>query len=177
MSDRRLIVIGQTVKVFGIRGEIKIKPFTESFEAFKRSPALVFGESPYNVSRIRIHKGAVLASLEGIDTREKASELIGRLVKTEDKNLPPKEEDEYYWYELIGMKVTTVAGRNLGEITQITPTGANDVLHVTFANREILLPMTDEVVVHVDTETNTMIVDPLEGLIPDDSHLYSDDIS
>jgi 16S rRNA processing protein RimM len=168
MSSNRLIVIGQTVNVFGIKGEIKIIPFTESFEIFERSPALIFGESPYKVSRIRIHKGAVLASLEGIDTREKAAELVGRLVKTEDKYLSPKEEDEYYWYELIGMKVTTVTGRDLGEVTQITPTGANDVLHVSNAAGEILLPMTDEVVVHIDTETNTMIVDPLEGLIPDD---------
>ena len=66
------------------------------------------------------------------------------------------------------MKVVTAAGLYLGEIEQITPTGANDVLHVTAGGRGILLPMTDEGVVHVDTEKNTMIVDPLEGLIPDD---------
>jgi 16S rRNA processing protein RimM len=166
--DRKLVVVGKAVKAFGIRGEIKIVPFTESFEVFKRSPALIFGASPHKVSKIRIHKGAALVSLEGIDTRERAEELTGRLVKTEEANLPPKEEGEYYWFELIGMKVVTAAGRLLGEITQITPTGANDVLHVTAAGREILLPMTDEVVAHVDTEKNMMIVDPLEGLIPDD---------
>jgi 16S rRNA processing protein RimM len=168
MSSDKFIVIGRAVKAFGIRGEIKINPFTESFEVFKRSPFLVFGESPYKVLKIRIHKGAVLASLEGIDTREQAANLAERMVKTEEANLPPKEEDEYYWFELMGMRVITVAGRYLGEISQITPTGANDVLHVTKAGHEILLPMTDEVVVHVDTEKNTMIVDPLEGLIPDD---------
>jgi 16S rRNA processing protein RimM len=166
--DRGLVVVGQVVKAFGIRGEIKIKPFTESFEVFKRSPALIFDESPHKVSKIRIHKGAALVSLEGIDTREQAERLVGTLVKTEEANLPPKEEGEYYWFELIGMKVVTAAGRYLGEITQITPTGANDVLHVTTAGREILLPVTDEVVVQVDAEKNTMIVDPLEGLIPDD---------
>ena len=166
--DQSLIVVGRAVKAFGIKGEIKINPFTESFEVFKRSPALIFGESPHKVSKIRIHKGAVLASLEGVDTREQAEELVGSLVKTEEANLPPKEEGEYYWFELIGMKVVTAAGLYLGEIEQITPTGANDVLHVTAEGREILLPMTDEVVVHVDTEKNTMIVDPLEGLIPDD---------
>jgi len=168
MSRRKLIVIGQAVKPFGIRGEIKISPFTETFETFKRSPALIFGESPHKVSRIRIHKGAVLASLEGIDSPEKAMQLIGKLVKTEEKNLPPKEEGEYYWFELIGMKVSTVEGRDLGEITHITPTGANDVLHVMRAGKEILMPMIDEVIMDVDTEKNTMIVNPLEGLIPDD---------
>ncbi len=168
MSKDRLIVIGQAVKAFGIRGEIKIKPFVESLEVFKRSPALVFGESPHKILRIRIHKGAVLASLEGIENPEKAYQLVGKLVRTEAKNLPAKEEDEYYWHELIGMKVITVAGVNLGNITQIISTGSNDVLHVTQDHREVLLPYIDEVVLNVDTETNTVLVDPLEGLIPDD---------
>ncbi len=167
MSDSKLIAIGRAVKPFGIKGEVKISPFTESFDAFKNSAVLVFGESPFKVSRIRIHKRAVLASLEGVDTPEEAKQLSGRLVKTEAKNLPPKEEDEYYWFELIGMRVSTTDGEDLGEITHITPTGANDVLHVTGARGEILLPMIDQVVVSVDAESNSMVVDPLEGLTPD----------
>jgi 16S rRNA processing protein RimM len=65
------------------------------------------------------------------------------------------------------MKVSTVNGRYLGEITQITPTGANDVLHVEGAFGEILLPMIDAVVIEVDLQNHEMTVDPLEGLIPD----------
>ncbi len=65
------------------------------------------------------------------------------------------------------MKVTTVQGRELGHITHITPTGANDVLHVEGPVGEVLLPMIDEVVVSIDIAENIMIVDPLEGLIPD----------
>ncbi|MEJ2717240.1 MAG: ribosome maturation factor RimM [Deltaproteobacteria bacterium] len=168
MSRNKLVVIGQAVKPFGIRGEIKIKPYTESFEAFKRSPVLVFDETPYTVLKIRIHKGAALASLQGIDSPEKAKELAGSLVKTNAENLPPKQEDEYYWHELIGMSVYTLEGRSLGELTQIIETGAHDVLQVEGAYGEILLPMIDEVVVEVDIETNKMIVDPLDGLVPDD---------
>ncbi len=52
MSDSKLIAIGRAVKPFGIKGEVKISPFTESFEAFKNSAVLVFGESPFKVSRI-----------------------------------------------------------------------------------------------------------------------------
>ncbi|MGO9571623.1 MAG: ribosome maturation factor RimM [Desulfomonilaceae bacterium] len=168
MSRNRLIVIGRVVKAFGIKGEIRISPFTESFESFERSGVLVLDESSYTVGSLRIHKRAVLATLEGVDTREKADKLVGSLVKTDEKNLPPKEEDEYYWFELIGMKVSTVDGRFLGEITQITPTGANDVLHVEGAYGEVLLPMIDDIVVTVDLQNNAMTVDPLEGLIPDD---------
>lgn len=167
MTSQRLVVIGRALKPFGIRGEIKVKPFTESTEVFHRSPDLIFDDSPYKVTRLHEHKGNVLVSLEGMDTPEKAAKLTGALVKTVAENLPPKEEDEYYWFELIGMDVTTVDGRDLGKITQVIPTGANDVLQVEGPYGEVLLPMIDDVVIEVDTENGHMRVDPLEGLIPD----------
>jgi len=167
MTQSRLIVIGQVVKAFGIRGEINIRPFTESIGTFERSAVLIFGDSPYTVLNVRSHKGGVLILVQGIDTPEKAQQLRGTLVKTYEENLPPKEEDEYYWFELIGMRVSTVNGRDLGRITGITRTGANDVIHVEGACGEVLLPMIEDVVVEVDTRRGTMVVDPLEGLIPD----------
>ena len=167
MAQNRLVIIGKVVKPFGIKGEIKINPYTESFESFERSAVLVVDESPYNVRSFRIHKSVAVVALEGIDTREKANELVGRLVRTDEHNLPPKEEDEYYWVELIGLKVRTSDGRYLGKIAQITPTGANDVLHVEGPYGEVLLPMIDDVVMTVDLQSNEMTVDPLEGLIPD----------
>jgi len=170
MTRNRLVVIGRAAKPFGIKGEIKVTPYTESFEAFLNSRTLTFGESAYKVSGIRIHKGAALVLLEGIDSPEAASKLTGNLVRTGEENLPPREEDEYYWFELLGMQVFTVDGRDLGKIDRITPTGANDVLHVEGAYGEILLPMIDDVVLEVDPENEKMIVDPLEGLIPDDKH-------
>jgi 16S rRNA processing protein RimM len=167
MSGEKLIVIGQVGRPFGIKGEIRITSYAESFEVFQRSQVLVLDETPYTVLSIRSHQGAVLALLEGIETPEAGKTLAGRLVKTDVDNLPPKDEGEYYWFELIGMRVSTVQGRDLGQIARITPTGASDVLHVEGPLGEVLLPMTEEVVVNVDTESNLMVVDPLEGLIPD----------
>jgi 16S rRNA processing protein RimM len=167
MVQSRLIVIGQVVKAFGVRGEINIRPFTESIGTFQRSAVLFFGDSSYEVLRVRSHKGNVLALVAGIDTPEKAEHLRGSLVKTHEENLPPKEEDEYFWFELIGMSVLTVDGRDLGRIAGIMPTGANDVIQVEGAYGEILLPMIEDVVVEIDTGKGVMIVDPLEGLVPD----------
>lgn len=166
--SHRLIVIGRAAKPFGVKGEISIAPFTESFEAFENSEFLIFDDAPKRLRGIRIHKGHVLASLVGVTTPESAKELAGCFVKTDVRNLPLKGDDEYYWYELMGMHVSTVDGRYLGTIVAITPTGANEVLHVEGAYGEVLLPMIEDVVVEVDTEKNAMIVDPLEGLIPDD---------
>ena len=167
MSQKKFVVIGQALKPFGIRGEIKVKVFTESLEAFENSSVLIFGETPHKVESIRSHKGWVLVALEGVQTPDQAGEFSGSLIKTEQENLPGKEEDEYYWFELIGMKVSTVDGRDLGEITRITATGANDVIHVEGTYGEVLLPMIEDVVLEVDVEQKKMVVDPLEGLIAD----------
>ena len=105
--------------------------------------------------------------LEGIDSPERAQGLSGSLVGTDKANLPPIEEDEYYWNEILGMEVVTVDGKALGKVTQIIRTGANDVLQVEGAYGEVLLPMIEEVVVEVDLQAGKIVVDPLEGLIPD----------
>jgi 16S rRNA processing protein RimM len=167
MSRQRHIVIGQALKPFGLKGEIKVKPFTVSLSAFTNSSVLLFQETPYRVLSTRQYGSNVLVLLEGVDSPEQARDLAGSLVKTDRQNLPAKEEDEYYWFELIGMKVVTVDGRQLGCITAITPTGANDVLHVQGAGGEVLLPMIEDVVLEIDVENDQMVVDPLEGLIPD----------
>jgi 16S rRNA processing protein RimM len=166
--SHRLIVIGRVTKPFGIKGEIRIVPFTETFDAFSNSDFLVFDRALKKVKGMRVHKGNALVFLDGINNPEEAKALSGCFVKTDETNLPPKKKDEYYWFELIGMKVFTSDGRELGELVGITPTGANDVLEVQGVYGEILLPMIEDVVVDVDTENNRMTVDPLEGLIPDD---------
>lgn len=167
MSRTRLVVIGQALKPFGIRGEIRIRLFTESYEPFQRSAELIFDDTAYKVLQVRFHKGTALAVLEGIDSPEKAKELSGSLVKTDRANLPSVEEDEYYWHEILGMEVVTVDGKALGKVTQIIRTGANDVLQIEGTYGEVLLPMIEEVVVEVEPQTGKIVVDPLEGLIPD----------
>jgi 16S rRNA processing protein RimM len=167
MSRQRPIVIGKALKPYGLKGEIKVKPFTISFSAFTNSSVLYFQETPYRVVSTRQYGSNVLVLLEGVTTPEQARDLTGSLVQTDRQNLPPKEEDEYYWFELIGMNVATVDGRQLGCVTAITPTGANDVLHVEGAYGEVLLPMIEDVVLEIDVENDHMLVDPPEGLIPD----------
>ncbi len=167
MPDGRLVIIGRAARPFGVKGEIKITPYTETFEAFERSATLVFGDEARTIRSLRIHKGAVLVFVEGVSSPEQAQLLVGSLVKTSRENLPPKDEDEYYWFELIGLAVVTTSGEPLGDVTGLTETGANDVLHVESPRGEVLLPLIDEVVLEIDLEGGRMVVDPLEGLVPD----------
>jgi 16S rRNA processing protein RimM len=166
MSLDGLVVIGRVQKPFGIRGEVRIQVYTQSLEAFEKSEWLEINDKRMIIKQIRFHKGSVLVLFEGVDSPERASGLVGQLVKTLQSNLPPKEEDEYYYFELTGLDVITQKGVCLGRVTDIMATGANDVLVVMGDYGEVLLPFIDEVVLEVDLIGGKMLVDPMEGLVP-----------
>ncbi len=166
MTDERLVVIGRAQKPFGIKGEIRVQAYTETFEAFEKSEWLLIKDKKMTVEQIRIHKGSVLVLFEGIDTPEQASVFSGQLIQTLEQNLPAKDEDEYYCFELIGLDVFTNTGRRLGKITEIMPTGANDVFVVMGDYGEILIPFIDEVVEDIDLSAKKVEINPMEGLIP-----------
>ncbi len=167
MPEERLIIIGEVLKPLGLRGELKIKPFTESLEVFQNLSTLYFGGSEFKVVRLRLHHNHVVVSIDGVDSREEAENLRGALVKTSELNFPATEDGEYYFFQLLGMMVVTSDGEGLGHISEITPTAANAVLHVEGPRGEILLPMIDEVVLDVNLAEGKITVDLLEGLAPD----------
>jgi 16S rRNA processing protein RimM len=79
--------------------------------------------------------------------------------------LPKPDEGEYYWADLIGLRVSTEAGDDLGTLREIIETGSNDVYVVKGACREFLIPATDDVVRGIDLDAGTMTVSPLEGML------------
>jgi len=106
-------------------------------------------------------QGLWLVRFAGVEDRTAAEKLKGAelFIRTED--LPPLPEGRYYIHEIVGLRVVTVDGRELGPVTEVLRTGANDV-YVTAAG---LLPATDEVIKAIDLAAGTMRVDPLPGMI------------
>ena len=80
--------------------------------------------------------------------------------------LPEPEPGEYYQRDLIGMSVVTTEGQELGEVTAIIETGANDVFEIHGPLGEVLIPFINDVVIEIDTQKGLITVDPLEGLLP-----------
>jgi 16S rRNA processing protein RimM len=96
--------------------------------------------------------------------REAAERLRGAALYIDKDRLPPLEEENYYWFELIGMEVYTPDGRYLGRLESVVPTGSNDVYVVRNADRETLVPALASVVKSVDTAQMRMEVVLPEGL-------------
>ena len=119
----------------------------------------------YEVENVRFHKQFVLLKLKGVDDMNTAETLKGTVVKITEDMAVPCEEDEYYIKDLYDMNVVTVDGEELGVISDVIFTGANDVYAVKDNNgKEILIPAIKDCIVSVDVENNLMTVKLLEGL-------------
>jgi 16S rRNA processing protein RimM len=159
-------VVGRVLRAWGIRGDLKIAPFTDRPEDFKLYPSVFVGpqRQRYVVQSVRPYQSNWLLHLIGVESRTDAEALHGQeiLIETAQR---PRQAGEFYAREVVGLKVRTVEGAELGEVTEILVTGANDVYVVKGDRGEILLPARVEVIKRIDVEAGVMTVELLPGLL------------
>ncbi|HHO48198.1 MAG TPA: 16S rRNA processing protein RimM [Desulfobacteraceae bacterium] len=149
------ILLGKITRPHGIRGEVKILPYSGLPENFRHYGEIFIGTAdreervPYTVEHCRIQGRSVLLTLTGCRDRSRAELLAGKEVWLRRMDLPEPGEDEFYLIDLIGRKAVTVDHRNLGRITDILATGAHDTLSVTDGGREYLIPLRKEFIVEI----------------------------
>lgn len=170
MNKEEIIPVGKITGVHGIKGEIKVTLYGD-LEGLEWKTVSITGRKRYTckVLRVRPHKGALIFELEGFARREDAEALVGLEVSIRKSELPDLSEDEFYYSDLLGMDVWADDGRLLGQITNIIPTGSNDVLEVTGPFGEILIPAIKETMVAIDPDEKKLTVRLLEGLLPDET--------
>jgi 16S rRNA processing protein RimM len=170
MTDK-LYTIGKIVNTHGIRGELKIVPETDFPERFDPGSELIIvdvqqKQTPVKVQSSRLHKNMYIVKLEKHDGINDVEKYKGSLLKIEAKYQKPLEEGEYYYHEIIGCKVIADDGQELGLISEILTPGANDVWVVALPkNKQLLLPVIDEVVLDVDVQAKTVRIHLMEGLL------------
>ncbi len=163
------IEIGEIVKPQGVRGCMKALSYLESVGVLEGLDALLVrkaGEAAasYRPRKIEARKNFLFLELEGIDEMDAARKLVGGRILVPSNRLKKLPEGEYYWRDLIGLKVVTDAGEALGTVESIFPTGSNDVYVCRGGSREILLPAIGDVIREIDLEKGVMVVRLLEGL-------------
>ncbi len=169
-AERMLITIGKVLKTHGVKGEVKIEPLTDHPERFRELKRVFLVSSDgkqkeCKILAVRYIGDAPLLLLSGHESPEKARELNGWLVQLPEEEAVPLPEGQYYWFELIGMEVESESGEKLGRITDIFPTGSNDVYVMRSGRREIYLPATKEVIRLVDRKAKRMVIHVMEGLL------------
>ena len=163
-TRQRMITVGRLHGAFGVRGEVKLESFTDPLHAIARYQPWILRDArgqERSCEGVKLREGVkgLIASMPGIDDRDAADALRGVEVRVPRSALPPPAAGEYYWVDLEGLRVVTVEGVPLGEVSHLLSTGANDVM-VVRGERERLLPFVQpDYVKAVDFEAGTVTVD------------------
>lgn len=164
------IEIGQIVNTNGLKGVVKVNPFTDDiskFEELKYVYIQLKSElKKVKIEQVRYNKNQVLLKLEGIDSIEEAEKYRNFYLKTEKESQEDLGEDTYYIVDLIGLDVYSDKNEYLGKIEDVFPTGSNDVYVVKDnLGKQILIPAIADVVKEVDLKNKKMIINLIPGLI------------
>lgn len=162
-----MVLLGEIVRPHGVRGEVKLKSFTDDPCAIAAYGALVTerGER-VTLKNVRAAHDHVIARIEGVTDRDAAEKLKGRKLQVDRTVLPAlDDEDEAYAADLVGLTVVDEAGKRLGDVVAIQNYGAGDLIEMAVEGlkRTVLLPFTDDVVVEVTDET--LVVDAADGSV------------
>ena len=166
----RFLKIGQIVNVHGIKGEVKVYPYTDDIVNLSKKKYVYLDESiesKININLCRIQKNMLLVKFEKIDTVEEAEKLRNKYIYVLKEELDSLEEDNYYVDDLLSMQVVDIKNNKaIGTITYVFNTGANDIYEVLLEDGEkAYLPAIKQVVKKVDIDEKKMYVELMKGLI------------
>ncbi len=157
---------GKIVTTHGIKGEVKIMPYTDTPELLCEFDRLFSGKNhdEIYIEKNRVFKNMVIAKIKGINTPEEAEKLRNKILYIHRNDLE-LDENTYFIQDLIGMEVKDAdEGIIYGRITDVLQTGANDVYVIKGNDREYLVPAIPEVIILTDIDNDMMLIRPLEGL-------------
>jgi 16S rRNA processing protein RimM len=162
--------IGQIVNTSGLKGILKIKPFTDDIKKFSNLKTIYIktksGLTEFKIEQVRYVKNMVMLKLAGIDTVEEAEKYRNLYIKILRDQEEELEEGSYYVVDILGCKVNTDANQELGKIVDVFQTGSNDVYVVKDEQgKQILLPAIKQVIKNVDIKNKIITVHLLEGLV------------
>ena len=166
--DKNLIAVGRIKRAVGLKGQVLIRAFSQLDSILK--PGVFFLKKDdnfkqYTITSYRIKKEKeAICSIEGVQNRTQAEAIEKTTVFQTKALLPQVDENEFYWYQLKGLNVVTIQGKNLGTIEAVLETGATDVLVVRNPEGEFLIPMVQEMIVRIDEPNNTCTVSLPPGL-------------
>ena len=175
-SEPEFLVVGHINKAHGLKGEVFVWPLTDHPDStFAAGAVLHLGDSEANLSpgvdattRIETSRGyrrGFLIRFEGHEGRTAAEALRGRYLLRPFDEIERAEEGEIFYHELLGMRVRTLGGEDVGEVVEVYEIKPSDLLEVRGAGGSVLIPFIPNMIHSVDTEERLIVVDPPEGLL------------
>ncbi len=167
LASRDLLLLGEIGAAQGLKGEVRLRSYTEEPEAIARyGPLHDEGGRAFEIESVRVTPKALIARIKGITTREAAEALNRTKLYLERERLPAREEEEWYHADLIGLAAIDRDGKTIGAVVAVHNFGAGDLIEVKpdGGDTTVLVPFTRETVPEVDVEGGRLVLAPPEGL-------------
>ena len=167
----KYLEIGQIVNTFGIKGMVKVKPFTDDTKKRFDNLKKVYIQNKntrkeYEIEEVKYHKEMVLIKFKSIENPEDANLLRNNYLVVDRDEEEPLEEGTYYIVDMIGLEVYTDEGEKLGILDDVFNSGSSDIYVVkNELGKQILLPAIEDVIKNIDMEQRKMIVHLIPGLV------------
>jgi len=167
----RLVAIGEIGRPHGLRGEVRVTPLTDRPERFETLGECVLWDEarnrrePCRIRGVRVHGDTLLVAVAGYDTPEAVGALTGCLLAVPESEALPAPEGHFYPWQLVGCRVLTEDGRDVGSVLRIEGSAAQDLWVVGDERREHLVPAVAEIVREVDLGGRRVVIRPPAGLL------------
>ncbi|HEX7051464.1 MAG TPA: ribosome maturation factor RimM [Longimicrobiales bacterium] len=169
------LVVGHITKPHGTKGEVYVWPLTDRPEQlFAKGRELVLGDSEgapgdeplaLRVERVRAFKRGLLVKFEGFPDRTAVEPFSQRYLLVPAEAVPPLEEGEVFYHQLLGLEVVTTAGEVVGRVREVFETEPAHLLDVQDGGRSRLIPFVERIVREVDLEAGRIVIEPPPGLL------------
>ena len=161
--------IGQIVNTFGIKGQVKVVPFTDDINRFEELKKVYIvtrtSRKEVEIEDVKYHKNMVLLKFKDLNKIEDVEIFKSCYLEINREDGKKLEEGEYYIVDLLGLDVFSDEGRHLGKLEDIYNTGSNDIYVVKDElGKQLLLPAIKEVIKEVNLENKKIVVHLLDGL-------------
>lgn len=165
-----MLRVGVYANTHGVRGEIKVFPTTDDTSRFKKLKKVYLDlgkeKMELEIQSVRFFKNLVILKFKGIDNINDIEKYKGKDLLIQRKDAVKLREDEYFICDIIGSKVVTEDGKEVGSLKEVLQTGANDVYVVTTLDKkEILLPVIKDCVLDVNIEEKIVTVHLMAGIM------------
>lgn len=160
--------IGQIVNTQGLKGEVRVYPYTDDLYRFDDLEAFYLDKglkTRYEVERVRYKGNMVIMKIKDINSIEMAERLKTKNMYVSRDDARDLEEDEFFVADLIGLDVFTVDGQKIGVVKEVLQHAINDVYVIDSGEKEYLIPSVEKFVPTIDLDENKMIIDPIKGML------------
>lgn len=158
--------LGKIVNAVGLKGELKVYPYTDYKEKFEYIGYVMIEGRSYNIEAVRYIKNMAILKLDGIDTRTEAEDFKEKELFIPREDAPPLPEDTYYVRDLIGLDAVDEEGRSIGSISDVIINSAQDIYMIWphDGKREFPVPAVEEFIREINIEKGIIVVRLIEGL-------------